>query len=194
MRYLNMLAACLLVLGLDRCGLGQESSEKYMGVAKCKKCHKDKKLGDQYSRWKELKHSKAYKGLDSDKSREVAQKAGVTGDPQKSDKCLKCHVTAHGVPAERIGPLFKIEDGVQCEACHGPGRAYAKRSVMKKVEKAKAKGLVPKPAAESCKKCHSDESPSWDPNKYTLKDGTKVGFDYEQAMKKVEHPRPKKEK
>ena len=33
---------------------------------------------------------------------------------------MRCHVTAHGVDEKLIKRGFKIEDGVQCETCHGP--------------------------------------------------------------------------
>lgn len=41
---------------------------------------------------------------------------------------------------------------------------------------------------------HNDENPTWDPEKYTLKDGTKAGFDYEQAVKVIAHKNPLKAK
>jgi len=188
-----MFVCALLMMSASRLCTGQDVSEKYMGVAKCKKCHRDEKLGDQYGKWSKLNHAKAYKNLASDKSKEVAAKAGVTGDPQKSPKCLKCHTTAHDVDASRIGTLFKISGGVQCEGCHGPGRAYAKKSVMKNEEKAKAKGLIPKPDKETCEGCHNPESPTWDPNRDTTKEGKKTGFDYEARLKQISHLIPKAE-
>ena len=42
--------------------------------------------------------------------------------------------------------------------------------------------------------CHNEESPTWNPEKYTRADGTKVGFDFEQAKKLTEHPNPLKAK
>jgi len=171
----------------------KDTGNKYMGVAKCKKCHADEKLGNQYGKWKKMKHAKAYELLGSDKAKEVAKKAGITEDPQKSPKCLKCHTTGHDLPASRFGTLFKVKDGVQCEACHGPGRAYAKKSVMKNLKKAKSKGLTDKPTEETCRSCHNADSPTWNPEHDTTKDGKKVGFDFEERYKEIKHPRPKKE-
>ena len=186
----------LFALAVSTCSYvwaAEDSGEKYMGVAKCKKCHADEKLGNQYDKWKEMKHAKAYDLLASDKSMETAKKAGVTGDPQKSPKCLKCHTTGHGLPASRFGALFKVKDGVQCESCHGPGRAYAKKSVMKDLKKAESRGLTSKPSEENCRGCHNEESPSWDPQRDTTKDGKKVGFDFDSRYEETNHPRPKKE-
>ena len=33
-------------------------------------------------------------------------------------------------------------------------------------------------------------TPAWDPQRYTLADGSKVGFDYDQAVKAIAHPIP----
>ncbi len=46
------------------------------------------------------------------------------------------------------------------------------------------------PTEAVCTKCHNDESPAWDPQKYTLADGSKAGFDFEQAVKVIAHPVP----
>ena len=56
-------------------------------------------------------------------------------------------------------------------------------------EEAREKGLVD-PTEEVCVACHSDESPAWDPARYTTADGKKVGFDYEQAVETIAHPVP----
>jgi hypothetical protein len=41
-----------------------------------------------------------------------------------------------------------------------------------------------------CTSCHNDESPSWDPKKFKLANGSSVGFDYEQAIEKIAHEIP----
>jgi hypothetical protein len=51
------------------------------------------------------------------------------------------------------------------------------------------KGLVLQ-SEEICVECHNDESPAWDPERYTLADGTKVGFDYDQAVEEIAHAVP----
>jgi hypothetical protein len=52
-----------------------------------------------------------------------------------------------------------------------------------------SKGLVPQ-NEKVCVACHNDESPAWDPNRYTRADGNKVGFDYDLAVKEIAHPVP----
>ena len=41
-----------------------------------------------------------------------------------------------------------------------------------------------------CATCHNPESPTWDPKRYTLEDGTTAGFDFDQATKRIAHPIP----
>ena len=50
------------------------------------------------------------------------------------------------------------------------------------------------PDKNLCVKCHNDQSPTWKADRYALADGTKVGFDFEQASKKIAHPNPAKAK
>ena len=77
-------------------------------------------------------------------------KAGVSGDPQKADACLKCHVTAHGVAAAQKDPTFTIDDGVGCEACHGPFRAGHPDEYM----------VIPV-SPDRCGDCHTDHLIDW---------------------------------
>jgi hypothetical protein len=161
---------------------------KYVGVKKCKSCHKKEAIGNQYGKWLDAKHSKAYENLASDDAKKAAAEKGID-DPQKAGECLKCHVTAYDVDPKLVAKKFDITQGVQCESCHGAGKDYRKKKVMIDVEKAKAKGLII-PDEKLCVECHNDESPFWDPNKYTLANGSKAGFDFEQAKEEIAHPVP----
>jgi hypothetical protein len=93
------------------------------------------------------------------------------------------------VPEERLSLKFDKTLGVQCEACHGPGKGYRKKKVMIDRDLSVSKGLVLQ-SAEVCTPCHNDESPAWKPDRYTLSDGTKTGFDYDQAVVEIAHPVP----
>ena len=120
-----------------------EDGSHYIGADKCAKmCHKSEAKGNQYGIWKKNKHANAYNVLGTERAKEVAAKAGVTGDPRKADQCVKCHVTAYGVNKELIDSTFRVENGVQCESCHGPGSKYSKMSIMKDKRKSIDAGLV----------------------------------------------------
>ena len=79
--------------------------------------------------------------------------------------CLACHAAAADVEAAWRGPGFHIEEGVQCEACHGPGSRYvpffqrlqAEGGTYRRSE-VLALGLV-LPDRSVCLRCHNSESP-----------------------------------
>ena len=156
---------------------------KYVGGSKCKMCHKTEAQGKQYGIWASNPHAKAYKTLATDQSKEIAGKYKDMKDPQKDARCLKCHVTAFGVDAKLIKASFKMEDGVQCEACHGPGSKYKSPKVMKALSKGtQDPAEVGYIASDEklCVTCHNKESPTYKP------------FKFEEAYKKIAHPIPKK--
>jgi len=156
----------------------------YQGVAKCKTCHKKVKQGEQYGIWQKTAHAKAFDTLAGEKAREYATAAGVD-DPQADPACLKCHVTAFDVAPEFLGKKYKIEDGVGCESCHGPGQNYYKKKIMISIVKGdttpESVGLII-PEEETCLTCHNDKSPAF------------KGFDFEDAMAKIAHPIPEETK
>jgi nitrate/TMAO reductase-like tetraheme cytochrome c subunit len=156
---------------------------KYVGVKKCRTCHKKELIGDQYGKWQDAKHSKALETLKGEKAAEIAKEKGITGPASESEKCLKCHVTAFGADASAFDkkPL-KAEDGVQCESCHGPGSAYKKKKTMADHDKSLAAGMwEPGKDEKICTACHNDESPTWD---------AAAGFDFEKRKEEIAHPIP----
>jgi len=167
---------------------------KYVGVKKCKTCHKTEKIGNQFGIWSEAAHANALKSLSSEKSLEYAKKNGIA-DPTKDPKCLNCHATMATVDAALIEPAPKgkltMEEGVSCESCHGAGNKYKSAKVMSKKKYAADKagqhklalaaGLV-MPEEKVCLTCHNDKNPFHKP------------FDYKKMVAKVSHPVPAKTK
>ncbi|MBL8731261.1 MAG: hypothetical protein JNN13_02700 [Planctomycetes bacterium] len=169
--------------------LGQDPAKvnRYIGANQCKNCHKGQDKGNAYDKWMETPHAKAFETLATDKAKEVAKKAGIE-DPQKSEKCLKCHVTAFGKDKKELKATFKPEHGVQCETCHGPGEAHQK----KRFAEASKQGAEPSPitpdeihagrSIELCQQCHNPESPTHTP------------FCLKERMGKIEHFDPRKKR
>ena len=180
----SLAGAVALTIGFIASGLAETPQFEYVGVSKCKMCHKSEKSGAQFTLWENSKHAKAFEALASPKSMEIAKAKGIE-DPQKSESCLKCHATAAMVPAEKRAAGVVLEDGVTCEACHGPGSEYKKNSVMKAIyngeEKGETYGLL-MPTVETCTRCHNEESPTWDKSK---------PFDFKAMSEKIAHPVPK---
>ncbi|MDP2960047.1 MAG: multiheme c-type cytochrome, partial [candidate division Zixibacteria bacterium] len=86
---------------------------KYVGSLVCKPCHNFEKKGKQYDKWAASKHAMAYKTLANEASKKIA-KGRKIDDPQKSEKCLKCHLTGYTAKAEEKGPKYDLNEGVSC--------------------------------------------------------------------------------
>ena len=170
----------------------QPPPPKYMGSRSCKKCHMKSSIGKQYKIWDESAHAKAFELLKSEEAAAVAKKAGIEKKAFEAPECLKCHTTAYGLDKKNYDEKFPIEEGVNCEACHGPGEFFAKPKDEKHHEEAHGKGYIT-PDEKLCRSCHNEQSPTWNAERDTTKDGKKVGFDYEARLKMIAHPIPKEE-
>jgi hypothetical protein len=109
-------------------------SQNYIGAGQCKSCHEF-----EYRVWASGPHAKGDSSLI---------------DAQRKDpKCNTCHMMA--VEGESAPDLV----GIECERCHGPGRYYHRRYVMRDKELSRLVGLMdPKP--EHCMQCHTEGGPS----------------------------------
>jgi len=166
-------------------------SHRYVGVRKCGSCHKKKLLGHQVSIWQEGPHRSAFDTLKNPHSVALAEELGLALAAHQSQACLRCHVTAYALPEAAFAYELDKADGVQCESCHGPGRDYRKKKVMSDPELAAEKGLWDvSRGTKVCVSCHNSDSPTWDPKRFTLQDGTTVAFDFDQGIKRIEHPIP----
>ena len=116
---------------------------EYVGSKKCSSCH-----FKEFMVWKKSKHFSAFTDLPA---------------KYKADaSCLKCHITAYGVPGGYKGPSTPDLLGVTCESCHGPGSAHeanAKPFLNKKVltedEKKAARTGIQKAITNVCFGCHT---------------------------------------
>jgi cytochrome c peroxidase len=155
---------------------------KYVGAAGCKACHSVAKMGgEEHKAWAASKHASAFATLATPAALEIAKKKNIA-DPQKADACLKCHVTGFGVAAGLKTATWKAEDGVTCEACHGPGSEYKAGPVMKALTAGTTKpetvGLLTA-TEKTCVKCHNAESPTY------------KEFKYAEMYAKIKHEKPK---
>ncbi len=118
-------------------------------------------------------HARAFASLTSSRGYELAAAAGITGNPQLSPDCLKCHATGSGHASVTFAKGFDLRDGVQCESCHGPGSGYSPEAIMLDKASAKAKGLLAV-NEQTCVPCHENAH------------GKK--FVYAEALKQIAHP------
>jgi YVTN family beta-propeller protein len=128
----------------------------YVGARVCAACHAAEAMGNQYGKWRHAKHSAAYSVLARPEAGEMAKLSGLRTRPQESAICLGCHATAwHSEPWEK-DDSFRIEDGVQCEGCHGPGSEYANIDTMRNKQAAIKAGLR-LPEKDYCLNCHIEK-------------------------------------
>jgi len=191
-----LLAVPVLMVGNVTYAADTNGGAHYAGVSQCKVCHNKPSTGAQYTKWTQMKHAKAYETLKTDKAKAIAEKRGIKVAPNEAPECLKCHVTGYDVKTKSAPDNIKIEDGIQCETCHGPASNHIKdgKTLMFQPNKAGSIDLLAHlqlPTADTCKQCHNPESPTWNPEQFTTKDGKKVGFDFDQAKKIIAHPDPK---
>ena len=171
-------------------------ANRYIGASKCKNCHSSDASGNQYGAWKGAKHSHAFEGLATDEAKKAAADLGIA-DAQKADECLKCHTTAFGEDEKLIKRGFKIEEGVQCETCHGPGEQHMKARFAEAAKGGDEEGfgdeepgwvalpegeIIVNPSPEVCLECHNAEAPTF------------KGFCYYEFVQKVSHLDPRKER
>lgn len=145
---------------------------RYIGAEKCKTCHSSNDTGNPFEALSKMKHAHAFESLASDDAKKTGAAKDIA-DPQKADACVKCHVTAFGVPDEEIAKGFDRTIGVQCESCHGPGEAHFKARMKAamgedpdapKVYKGVPEGeIVHLPGSAVCTACHNKESPNYKP-------------------------------
>ena len=167
----------------------QGDPSKLISLKKCAMCHKKAEKGNQYGVWQTMNHAKAYETLGTDEAKTIAAKLGIE-NPQASGKCLKCHSTAYFFTEEVQTEEITVENGVSCQSCHGPGADYKKKTIMMDRDASIAAGMIYPAKEKSCTMCHNEESATWNPERYTLPDGSKTGFDAAQAYEKIKHERP----
>ena len=176
-----------------------EEAKDFIGHDQCKVCHNKKPEGAQWDVWKAMKHANAFEALKSDAAKKIGEERGLAKPPHEAPECVKCHVTGYDLEKMEVPAKIKMADGVQCETCHGAGAAHVAdgRDVMFKKKTADEidwTAHLKKVEEATCLACHNEESPTWNPEQFTREDGTKVGFDFEQAKEIVSHPNPTKAK
>lgn len=127
----------------------------YVGAAACASCH-----AGEHTQWAGSGHGKAM--------------APLAGKPAAEDaSCVRCHATRtqSGPPSPHLTD-YRVDEGVGCESCHGPGGAH----VVAGGGKDNIVGLgesCPVCVIEAvCTSCHTKE---WSPDWNLERDLPKVG-------------------
>jgi hypothetical protein len=73
--------------------------------------------------------------------------------PTKDSRCLLCHATGRQDDNALFTDSYRAEEGIGCEACHGPGSEYAASEHMASREAYLERGGRV-PDAATCRGCH----------------------------------------
>ncbi len=161
---------------------GLQKQPVYVGARVCAQCHAGSAMGHQFGSWLLSKHARAYASLAMPSAKEMALLSGIRDEPQESAVCLGCHATAADVEDWERDPGFRVEDGVQCERCHGPGSEYMDEEVMRDPDAARAAGLRILSPRE-CDLCHYPKGSHYDVH-------GKPRLDMVEARALIAHPTP----
>jgi YVTN family beta-propeller protein len=156
-RCVSAFAACMAVWIFIVAGRthADETTKRpvFVGSAQCAKCHQGAGFGYQQCLMLLAAHSKAYATLALPESKEIARLSGIPQEPQQAAMCLGCHATGSDAEEWEKDDTFHVEDGVQCEKCHGAGSEYMEEKIMTNPEAARAAGLL-MPQKSDCMNCH----------------------------------------
>ena len=120
-------------------GMPAQASPDHIGAERCGACHLA-----AYQSWRKSPHAQAMARLSEQQRQNPQCRSCHTMDPWSDDPSLA---------------------GVQCESCHGAGRAYAPDLVMRDKKLAEILGL--KPVSETtCRPCHRTDAPRLRPFDY----------------------------
>jgi hypothetical protein len=164
---------------LRRTVQGKRLSEyEYVGSKVCGECHLRGETGDQYVTWMKSSHGRAYWDLKTEWAKFLAsirEEYSDIEEPAGEWRCLKCHVTGAQDFINKRADGFLQEEGVGCEACHGPGSAYIDPEVMADRELFLQNGGR-LPGETTCRTCHEDDR-----------------FHFDERLPQITHPRPQNE-
>ena len=128
-RVLVIAAIGVLVVAASVVLANSAMTAEFVGARACGKCHPS-----AYQVWKSSPHLRAHSALPKENL--------------KDPRCMRCHGS---------GDLDR--GAVQCESCHGAGRYYTKRNVMKDAELSRIVGLIDV-TEDVCRRCHTDAAPN----------------------------------
>jgi YVTN family beta-propeller protein len=168
---------------LSAAPMGGGKEPIFIGAQACGQCHDGPEMGHQFSKWRLSAHAKAYAVLALPESKEIVRLSGITEEPHKAKMCLGCHATAAEAEDWELNEGFHLQDGLQCEACHGAGSEYSPQDIMQDRMKAMMRGLK-MPTKDDCRLCHRTKGS----HDAVLK---RKPFDLEMAWQAIAHHAPK---
>jgi hypothetical protein len=120
-------AAAGLVFCVTACAVAAPVElAKFTGLASCQSslCHGGGKGNDQCNIWATVDfHVRAYAILVTPRSKGITD-ALQSINPALNNRCTVCHSPFQTLPDDRMMPAARTDQGVSCEACHGPASTW----------------------------------------------------------------------
>lgn len=155
----RLFAATAIVLMCAATASAQQESDIpfYVGRDACLDCHLQGKSWLTCLLEPIPEHDTTYELLSKPEALEIAAMCGVADVPQQSRICLGCHAAGADAGPRWWCDTFDVAQGVQCEACHGPGSLHietadspAARAALRPVQN------VHRVNPGNCLACHVD--------------------------------------
>lgn len=140
----------------------------YLGAANCSNsgCHGSTQplnatsvLQNEYYTWLNSdRHAQAYNVLFNDQSARIAKNMHLRKRAYEENVCLDCHDS--NIPASLVEGQVDLEDGIQCETCHGPASGWRAEHTEEgwTHEQSVARGMIDlrriSARASLCTSCH----------------------------------------
>ena len=141
---------------------------RFIGVGSCVNsgCHGSTEpldatsvLQNEFYTWlNQDRHAGAYNVLLNERSARIARNMRLKKKAWEEKVCLDCHTT--NVPVAQIAGAVDVEDGIQCEVCHGPASGWRAEHTEEgwTHEQSVARGMIDlrdlRVRAHTCHRCH----------------------------------------
>lgn len=195
--FVIILLATSVSLATEPSGVNPPTSieNQYVGAIVCKNCHGPTTENDPFTVWSVSKHSRTFVQLGTGYIEMIDPEAkgfvpeGFGGSIVKEARrlgvdtdCLDCHATANNRSDENKAETFHVEDGVQCETCHGPGGAHVAWMEQTDISEGQRphSSKMRQSTLESCSQACHREKPTHSPFIDTK-------FDWQKAWTKIAH-------
>jgi len=124
-----------------------------VGAEACAPCHEA-----QHAVWKASAHASAMATLTTEEARARASDAAT------DVACVRCHATAEtSGPPPSESSQYRLEEGVGCESCHGPGEAHVAAEGGRGNIESLGEDCPVCVLEALCTRCHTAEwDPEWD--------------------------------
>lgn len=115
----------VLVVATAAAARGDAPLPRYLGSDVCRGCHGPSGGAPACLLPDQPRHALGYHVLQQPDAAEIAAFSGIPEVPTASRICLGCHATGAEEGPRWWTPTFRLDAGVQCEACHGAGELHA---------------------------------------------------------------------